>query len=220
MYSFFVSLGRGTWLALSFSLIALIYFFPQFKEKSVKYAVIFGLLSVAAVGSIFLFSNIFKGGYWEYTGIYKPLKHEKRADYYIQAAIGFINYPITGSGLDTFRYISKKYQSAPSSWSWYVHNHFLQIFAETGVIGGFTFLAFFSVLFFKTFYALRKEKDNIEQKIIYIILVFSLVKTFIDYDWQFISVFLTVFMGFGLIYPKGREIQKTDSRPLYFFAIT
>ena len=75
----------------------------------------------------------------------------------------FLEKPILGQGLGTFmhnfsRFVPKDY---PEGWgASYAHNCFLQIAAETGVLGLLAFISIIVVLFVSGFKALKKIKDQ------------------------------------------------------------
>jgi len=54
----------------------------------------------------------------------------------------FLDRPLFGHGLNTFMSVFEKYKPASYEWIVYAHNCFLQIAAETGIIGLLVFLWF------------------------------------------------------------------------------
>lgn len=123
-----------------------------------------------------------------------------RVEYWRQAALAFKEKPLLGWGLDNFRYLSKKYQKQPSTWSWYVHNHFFQMFVETGIFGGLSFLLLIAFIlkhiFSKQWY--QKIYPSVDWALSLGLLV-SAIHSFFDYDWQFSSVFLFFWVIAGYV---------------------
>jgi len=121
-----------------------------------------------------------------------------RLDYWYQATIAFAQRPIFGWGLDNFRYVSKIYQKDYSSWSWYTHNHFLQMFSDTGILGGISFLIFIYLLLFSLVKRLKNSLpgstnctfDKSLNLALVTGLLASTIHSLFDYDWCFNSVFL------------------------------
>jgi len=212
------SLGRGAWwaLAVTFAIYLLIY--PRIRKNLLKMTFYIMLLFLLLTSFIFVFSNFLttrKEGVNAYLGLYKPVNFEKRTEYYSQAFWGFKDSPILGTGLDTFRYVSKKYQAQPASWSWFAHNHFVQIFTETGMTGGIIFFLLFFILVRKSF-EIFKETDSFGFKnVVFISLTPSIIHSFIDYDWQFISILFLVFVGFALITPYEEKARLVNLKPVY-----
>lgn len=78
----------------------------------------------------------------------------------------FIDAPILGQGLGTFMYNFNRFKPAPKSYAVevgisYAHNCLLQIAAETGLMGLFSFLLIIMVLFAVSLHLLRRiEKEG------------------------------------------------------------
>lgn len=216
------SLGRGSWWSSGLSFILILIFFPIIRKKLTKITYYFLATFFILTSLIFVSSNYLTArneGVKSYLGLYKPVNNEKRLSFYIQAFKGFIKSPITGTGLDTFRIISKKYQENPYNWSWFVHNHFIQIFTETGLTGGilFTFLFYFMV---KRTYKMIKNYEifNIRH-VIFISLLPSILHTYLDYDWQFIGIFLLIFNGFSILLPVRESEIKIPGKLIWIPAL-
>ena len=61
----------------------------------------------------------------------------------------FLDRPLFGHGLNTFMSVFEKYKPANYEWIVYAHNCFLQIAAETGIIGLLVFLWFCASIFIR-----------------------------------------------------------------------
>ena len=216
------SFGRGSWWALSGAMIINIFLFPQISRKFKKLLVFFVITVFILTSAIFVYSHSIvskREGAFVYTGLYKPLVNENRIDYFWQAIKGFTVSPIIGTGFDTFRYISKKYQSNPFSWSWYTHNHFLQLFSETGFTGGILFILLFLIIIRKFYQAIKNSTHKTYEQLIFMSLLPSILHTFIDYDWQFISILLLIFIGLALLVPQQGERIKIPGRFFWIIAL-
>lgn len=221
------SFGRASWLSLSIGLYLSLFLIPIIKNRLKKVASYLFYIFLAITVIIFAYSNFFvskNNGVYNYLGLFKPVFHEKRIEYYKQALIGFSISPIIGSGLDSFRYISKKYQEYPSSWSWYTHNHFVQIIIDTGIIGGTFFFLLFFLLIQKSISKLKQYRNININHSVFISLLPSIIHSCLDYDWQFLSILLIVFSGFGLLVPVEKEIKNISrnlikSIAIFFFTI-
>jgi len=143
-----------------------------------------------------------------------------RIDYWKQALLAFKQRPILGWGLDNFRYISLKYQSRPNAWSWFTHNHFLQMFTETGFFGGIIFL-FLVLLIVKKIKLLKRSNPNLINEGFKTGLIASIIYSFFDYGWQFSSVFILFWLITGLLLKTNNQKSlSANSRLLKTFLLT
>jgi len=75
----------------------------------------------------------------------------------------FLDRPITGQGLATFMYNFNKFKpnDYPENWGIsYAHNCFIQIAAETGILGLLSFISIIAILFVLSFKSLAKIKEK------------------------------------------------------------
>lgn len=216
-----VSLGRGAMLSLPLAIIIFAFLIKE-KRKDVKIgAFVYSFLAIIMVSGIFIYTYFFAFSNKVlpyYSGLFKPLAYDLRLEYFRQAIMGFSQSPIIGNGLDTFRYISQRYQNMPSSWSWYAHNHFLQLLNDSGFLGGTIFLMMTAVLFWQSFKSLTKSADNFKNGI-FIALLATTIHSFIDYDWQYLSILLFVFFGFAILLPSRDEGKNVSGKLLLIIAV-
>ncbi len=167
-----------------------------------KISLILGIVTIIFVLFSFLYSNFISDSGNKniiLKGFFKPLKNEYRLEFLKQAIIGFQRSPIVGTGLDTFRYVSKMNQTDKSSSSWYVHNQYLQIFQDSGILGGLLFSLLVLVLLFQSYKKTKISDVNNKNDYfdaIFIVLVASSILAFVDYNWQYLSIFLLVRQAF------------------------
>ncbi|MFC1711770.1 O-antigen ligase family protein, partial [Patescibacteria group bacterium] len=141
---------------------------------------------------------------------------DTRFAYWTQGFMGLKEKPIFGWGLDNFRYVSKMFQKLPGYWSWYTHNHFFQIFAETGIFGG---LAFLTLIFFMATFLVKnifyqrnfkvKESSAINMALS-VGALGSIIHSFFDYDWQFSSIFLLFWIIVGYLYAYSQNSHESN----------
>jgi len=74
-------------------------------------------------------------------------------------------HPILGVGLNTFMFNYNTYVQNPHLWPAYAHNCFLQIAAETGILGLITFLVFLTALALFTGKALKRGLAQQEETV-------------------------------------------------------
>lgn len=205
VFMLLISLGRGSMMVFLFCVLAYTIFSPEkfFKDNKLnKIILIMSTAIITLLLFIFIYSNLYIKGDSDKNidkKIYRPVINEYRLDYFREAVTGFLKFPLLGNGLDTFTYISKIYSPRYAGWSDYTHNHFLQLFSDTGLLGGSTFILFIFMLFIKPFKRLfNKELSKLETGLL-LALTASALHSLIDFDWQFNSLFALFFIGLAIL---------------------
>ena len=141
---------------------------------------------VAASGDYFLNS------------IAKPLIFEKRIVYWQQAWQGFLERPLLGWGLGTFRFVSLRFRDLLHHYSTFTHNFYLQILVETGIFG-ITFCLWFLIKSFKKIFLSIKKTKNMLSLGIFWALVFSCLQSIFDFGWHFPAIALVFLVLLGAL---------------------
>jgi O-antigen ligase len=219
--TFIFSFSRaGIFIALAELILTYVYVAKTQRTDNKRHVMALALLAISLVGLIFILFVV-QPEYWQKFS--REISWQNRLDYWRQGILAIKDRPIFGWGLDNFRYLSYKYQSKPSFWSWYSHNHFLQIFVETGIVGGLVFLVLIAFVIYKSYRYIQNQivhRSKIEglgvDLALFIGLVASSVHSFFDYDWQFSSVFLIFWVTAGyLIIPNTKyKIPNTTNKKL------
>ncbi|MGN1139128.1 MAG: O-antigen ligase family protein [Ruminococcus sp.] len=126
----------------------------------------------------------------------------------------FSAHPIFGNGLSTYNsYVSSLYasdNSVLSSWSTNAHNIFLQLLAETGIIGGLLIFSLFLFLLVHTFILYRRIKDPDDKQLCLISLgmqcVFLLVGA-TENSFYVTGELLTYIVAFGIFIALKRKYR-------------
>lgn len=199
LISLVLTFSRGAFLVLPAVILLLILLLKPKKmvEKLTSWLFILiplGLLLMILIFSLSSFgieAKLAQPGHWLVKQIVKPSFQARRLDYWQQALKGFLTRPWTGFGWGTFEIIALRFQKAPSGWSSFTHNFYLQVLSEAGI---FALLSFLSFLFLSLSLIWRKVKRNKRNPFLVgglgAILASSL-HSFLDYDWHFPAVFLT-----------------------------
>ena len=195
LFFIFLIISAGLGAILSLSLAIFIFLILKPNPSWTKLGIVWGITAIFFILASFVYSNFFtisKNDNKYLSDFYKPLKNELRFDYVRQAIIGFSHSPIFGTGLDTFRYVSKMYQDEPFNWSWYTHNHYLQLFTETGFFGGLLFFVLIMTLLISVFRKVNHQSSIINHQFhgLLIAVLASTINSLVDYNWQFLSIFL------------------------------
>lgn len=203
----FLTTSRGALFSLTFAVLIFFIFRNRINVRVNKTIIFFCTGAILILVFSFFLSNFFNSIdnlNRKPRGYYKPAIKDDRINYLVQSLKGFQTSPILGTGLDTFRYVSQMYREKGVTWTWYVHNHYAEIFLETGIFGGLIFLSLIFLMLIRS----SKNIDIMGKRTfigLYIALLSSSIKSMIDSDWQFLSVFLFFFMGVAFLLSKKRE---------------
>ncbi len=184
LFAILLSMSRSVWLSLAITIIT---FTKKKILKTVGIALL--ILSISFSFATAKFPQISKLTLKDPFG--------SRQYYWKQAASGIIYHPF-GIGLGNFGYISQKYTSSPSVVSVYSHNFFLEKFAETGVIGGTTFLFLIIIILLSS----RKSQ--------YFPLLFAAaINAGLGFSWNFPAYRLLFLYFAAQSIPRKTKKQKT-----------
>lgn len=156
-----LSFARGGWVLL---LGYLLYKLAQNKKES-KFLWVYCVCFVISITSIVSTAYVrdsklnLPQPWRRYVQKPSPLK-DSRLLYWKQASDAFKASPIIGNGPGTFSILSKKYQTSEGQFSWYAHSYPLEMFAESGVVGGVIFLV---LIIFHFITAQKMEKNSKEE---------------------------------------------------------
>lgn len=225
LFNLVLTFSRTGMLSLTVTLIIFLLFKKKYLEiKSWTVTVIIlETVTILFLLSSFIYSNfLIKGNNKNMVihGFYKPMSGEFRLTYIRQAVSGFVSSPIFGTGLDTFRQISFENRGRNEySMSYYTHNHYLELFTETGIAGGIIFIL---LIFFTSFFIyknLTKNKESFLGNGIYLGLIASSLQSILDYNWQYYSVFLIYWLGSAILLNNTQTYWNltTKSKIYYIF---
>jgi O-antigen ligase len=185
-----VFLGFLTGLFVFFILISNLQSKYKHKKKKLYLDIKFTAITILIIISvgIFLFdkTSFFSKQSFNERNLYQDVSYETIS-----------NYPIMGVGLGQF--VLNEYREYPILESWQyqpVHNIFLLIFSELGIIGFILFFLFIASLF--KFRKMKFREDNNQDKsltyLLYYCIIFSfLIISFFDHYFWDIKIGITVF---------------------------
>jgi O-antigen ligase len=164
----FFLLGFGGKKSLLASMLVVVIFsvvfYPKFNEVrlSVHRPSAQGLKSVS--GSPLAQAPVQDGPEWQKTlgamgfSSWTAFKtYNNRLGYWSRSMRIIRDYPLLGTGINTYSVVQWEYSEG---WGGYPHNSYLQMTAETGVLGLFSFLWLLFVLYKNLFRALRKMQES------------------------------------------------------------
>ena len=134
MLALILTLTRGAWLALAITAVFLAFLLYRYLFVKIRY-----IVPIMVTLLIMLF--IFQGIIFERAS--EGTVNLINRGHLMQTAWNMIKqYPLTGIGLNTYSTVMEKYTSiyVPHGWIHQVHNKYLLIWAETGIVGLVSFL--------------------------------------------------------------------------------
>lgn len=135
----------------------------------------------------------------------KSFSTEYRPYYWKQALQGVVDFPLLGYGPGTFALVSHKYKQTPFYFSAFAHNSFFQITSEIGIPGGMTFFFLMFYLLFEAAKVLRANESLIRERLLFIGICMVYFINFFDFDWSFISIFVTTLVFLAFILKKKQN---------------
>lgn len=159
--------------------------------------------------------------------ICKNIKKEMRFYYWETSLKSFSDNFLFGYGPGSYSLISVKYKVRPDAGSSYAHNAFLQIFAESGVFAGSSFLMMMAYLFINSFGHVKKifkSKFNKNKESVFILIGLASIyfDVLFDFDWSFIGVYnlSLLFIVFIIKDQKSKVLKARSFIVKFLFYLT
>ncbi|MCA9402071.1 MAG: O-antigen ligase family protein, partial [Candidatus Omnitrophica bacterium] len=137
-WALIVTFSRGAWISLLISVVCLwLLMYRTHQLKTTYFMCFFGFFAVTA--SLIYFANDLK----EYTQLFSMNRMgavQWRIGIWKTAWGMFIDRPLFGHGINTFMTVYQGYRENSAGSPTYAHNVFIQIAAETGILGIGSFL--------------------------------------------------------------------------------
>ncbi len=190
------------------------------KQRLLKNLSLFFLLSL-----VFLIAFVFKLHYApselcrnrdsNFQHFCKDITQDDRLIYWKQAIDFFRQRPLIGYGLNSFVLVFRNQASSDISVARYVHNEFLQILTDTGLIGFFLyFLSFFALLISGVMLVVKKPSSR-NQGLLLGILSLYLMAIF-DFDWQFSAIFSLLLVFLAIVFRQNLFLaKKSRAKTIY-----
>ncbi len=215
LINFILTVSRGGYLGLVGSLAILTIF--MFRKIFTWRTILIGVLTVGIVGYGVLFA-LSKG---DYHATNQFISHVTLADFsqgesiqgrlatFKRAMVAYNQSPILGIGIGNYGPWAKYYPSAPPKGGWdIVNNQFLELLAETGLVGTIAFGFLILILILRTFSALKYAKDLFLRSVL-IGLLAALLGILIQYNFMSTLYIIHVWVAIGLLIAAQSIILKT-----------
>ena len=191
VFSIMISFSRGAILASILSMILYICFFIFFKYKDIKHwykriGVILLTIIITSATYSFLFQNAkasnISNRITSFDLVDTTSSINFRMTYYKNAIQAMFDQPLLGYGIGNWKVVSIKYAKdfiQAYEVPYHAHNDFLQIGAETGIIGFLSYLFIFLFLLYKLIWSILSNRVNQNKKEFYLafflcVLIYSL----------------------------------------------
>lgn len=231
--SLFIMNTRSTYLGLFGILLAVAFFsFSIDKKKGVA------ILTVTFFG--FLFSNFFlqikvNNSTKEYNNYGTTISRvatinfnqSGRKDLWLDGFYAILEHPLKGCGIGNWKIIGATkthgVEMYKSDWTvpYHVHNDFIEMSVELGLIGGFLFILLFAFLFY-IFYWKFKESQTNDSKIFFLLLLLCFFCYLVDSMFNFplerpvMQLNFALLIAFGLCFVPVKFNFLLPSRYYYF----
>jgi O-antigen ligase len=154
------------------------------------------LISTVLIVSI-AFLGIFAVGYGR-IAIEKAKKSgEARAAYWKAAVEIGKEYPLLGSGPGTFSVMYPKYKNPEDEDTRLVHNNYLQMWSDSGVVGFISFMLFLPGMLALGWMKLKRSGDSIVQMLVWCACSAFALHSLIDFDLYMVSNSWPIFVLLG-----------------------
>jgi len=207
-----LTFSRSIWILWLVAIVLIILLIPQLRTKrSILFITVSHVLSLAIAmlikQDILFFIN-------RVASIQtKTSEFQIRLVYWKDSVHMFLDYLWGGTGGGGWSVLQHIYQSQ-QYYVKFIHNHYIQVFLDIGLIGGLSFLAII-VIFIKNGLSRLKSVENedaVEIKGILVIVGAMLIHAGFDFDLTFPLIF-TILIGFMLLIPLNiKEIRLTRSQ--------
>lgn len=142
---------------------------------------------------------------------------QARIMFYRDALLIVKDYPLTGTGAGGWNALYHKYQSAPYIAA-ELHNGFLQVLVETGIVGFLVYTALWGVSFYSAYRLFRHFRKDRQWPLVWGVTVSLLaiaLHSAFDFDLSLPTLCILTWMLFGLL-RNGRQLarKKGEEIPL------
>ncbi|MFA6511829.1 MAG: O-antigen ligase family protein [Patescibacteria group bacterium] len=209
-----LTLSRGGYIGLFITALVVVVY--SFRKVFTPSRILFGALLIIIIGyaftQIFAFTgqeDIFLGRFvTQATDIFSGASFFDRADTFSQALDLFKQHPWLGVGIGNFGPAIAAHPLQQPEGGWLiVNNEFLEILAETGILGFTAFVAFLSVLFFRSLRLLRAAQDSFTKRTL-IGLFAAFLGVLAQYQTFSILFIMHIWFLFGLLVAVQNLVEK------------
>lgn len=208
-----LTFSRGIWLSTLLAIVMILIFGFKILKKNIIYLGTIGVIALipviikweAIVNRILSLQNIFNSAE-------NSIEWRKSL---IRGAFNiFLDNPIIGTGLNTFSQVFSLYQEKAGYYSINPHNYYLQLLAETGMIGFSTFVILVISILYMSFKAFRNS-ESIFKGIslgLFVSIISSLLHIAVDIDWSVSSIPILFWIEVGCLISIYSAVNFKETR--------
>ncbi|MFN8577130.1 MAG: O-antigen ligase family protein [Candidatus Sericytochromatia bacterium] len=212
-FTIVLTFSRGIWLSAVISLALILILGRKILKRNLIYLGIVGIIGLipiiinweAIVTRFLSIQNIFNNAE-------NSIEWRKSL---IESTFNiFLDNPVIGTGLNSFPFVFSYYQQKAGYYSINPHNYYLQLLAETGVMGFFSFMILVLSILYMSFKAF-KNSENIFRGIALGLLVgilSSLIHISVDIDWSVLSIPMVFWIEVGLLIAIYHSVNFKETR--------
>lgn len=208
-----LTFSRGIWLSSIVAIILILLLGIKILKKNIIYLGIVTVLSLIPV--IIKWESIVT----RFLSIQNVFNHAENSLEWRKSLLKstveiFTDNPVIGTGLNSFQFVMSAYQQRAGYFSINPHNYYLQLLAETGVMGFFTFIILvLSILYmsFKAFTHSEKIYRGIALGLL-VSIISSLLHIAVDIDWSVLSIPMVFWIEVGLLIAIYHFVNFKDTR--------
>lgn len=218
LVNFILALARGAFVGFAFGLVIILFFMAKqiFNWKNVLALILISV--VVFYGVSFALSKGDARATNEFIGhlLVKDFSTgesvQGRLSSFTLASQIFLRQPFLGIGIGNYGPYVSGFAALPPSGGWQIaNNQYLEIFAETGLIGGLAFLVILIIIFLKSWSAIRLSQDEFLKKTM-IGLLAAFVAVFIQYNFFSTLYIIHIWVLIGLMVGVRNLILKNESK--------
>lgn len=208
-----LTFSRGIWLSTLLALILILSLGFKILKKNIVYLI---ALAIAGVTPIILNRESIVNRFLSLQNIFNNAENslEWRKSLLRGCFEVFLDNPSIGTGINTFPFVYSFYQERAGYFSINPHNYYLQLLAETGVTGTFTFLVLVSSILYMSFKAF-KHSEKIFKGIalgLLVGIISSLLHISVDIDWSVSAIPILFWVEVGILISIYRAVNFKETR--------
>jgi O-antigen ligase len=208
-----LTFSRGIWLSTLIALVLILSLGFRILKKNIIYLV---ALSIAGITPVIIKHEMIINRIMSLQNIFNNAENslEWRKSLLRGSFEIFLDNPSIGTGLNTFPFVYSLYQERAGYFSINPHNYYLQLLAETGVTGFFTFIVLALSILYMSFKAF-KHSESIFKGIalgLLVGIISSLLHISVDIDWSVSAIPILFWLEVGILISIYRAVNFKETR--------
>lgn len=208
-----LTFSRGIWLSSMIALVLILILGRNILKKNLIYL---GLVGVVSLIPIVIKWESIVSRFLSLQNIFNNAENsiEWRKSLLKSTFDMFIDNPVIGTGLNTFPFVFSTYQEKAGYFSINPHNYYLQLLAETGVMGFISFMVLVMSILYMSFKAFKNSEKIFKGIALGLIvgIISSLLHISVDIDWSVLSIPMIFWIEVGLLISIYHSVNFKETR--------